>query len=385
LNFNLTQEQLLVQDSARTFLAAKAGLERLRAVLESGSGFDAALWQDLAGEMGFTGLMIPTAFGGAGLGATEMSLVLQETGRTLAVVPFFETAVLAVQSILLMANSKQQRALLPYLAAGRTRATLAMTGPSGVPSPQGVAVELQHSGASQWRLQGIADFVTFAHAADLLLVLARSPGTAGLTGLSLLALPATTPGITIERLPTLDITRPYSRVLFDDVRITQEAILGDPDAAGTKIELLMAIGAGLLAAEQTGGAEFCLLSTVEYAKQRMQFGRPIGSFQAVKHELADMMVAVEGAHSAALYAAAAIDQGSDELIEAAAVARVWCTQTFQHCAAEAIQLHGGIGFTWEHHAHLYFKRSRSSSTWFGELTLHREQIARLMGLEPPTA
>jgi alkylation response protein AidB-like acyl-CoA dehydrogenase len=284
-----------------------------------------------------------------------------------------------------MANSNQQRALLPDLAAGRIRATLAMTGPSGVPGPEGIAVELQHSGASQWRLQGVADFVTFAHAADLLLVLARSPGTTGLTGLSLLALPATTHGITIERLPTLDITRPYSRVLFDNVGITQAAILGGPGAAGEKIERLLAIGAGLLAAEQTGGAEYCLLSTTEYAKQRMQFGRPIGSFQAVKHELADMMVAVEGAHSAALYAAAAIDQGSDELLEAAAVARVWCTQTFQHCAAEAIQLHGGIGFTWEHPAHLYFKRSRSSSTWFGEPTLHREQIARLMGLEPPTA
>jgi alkylation response protein AidB-like acyl-CoA dehydrogenase len=371
-----------VQESARTFLADNASLERLRAVVNSGSGYDAALWTALAGEMGFTGLMIPQAFGGTGLGAVEMSLVLEETGRTLAVVPFFETAVLAAQGILLVGNPAQQQALLPDIAAGRTRATFAMTGPSGAPCPQDVAVELQHTGeASEWRLQGTAEFVTFAHVADLLLVIARSPGSVGFDGLSLVAVHTKARGVTIQRLPTLDLTRPYSRVSFDRVRLPRESVLGGPGAAQAVVERLLAIGAGLLAAEQTGGAEFCLSSTVEYAKERTQFGRPIGSFQAIKHELADMMVAVEGARSAALYAAVAIDHGNEELLEAAAVARVWCTEAFRHCAAEAIQLHGGIGFTWEHHAHLYFKRARSSSTWFGEPALHRERIARLIGLE----
>jgi len=186
-------------------------------------------------------------------------------------------------------------------------------------------------------------------------------------------------------VPSLDPTRPFSRVTFERVTLPIASILGPPGGAASALDRVLAIGAGLLAAEQTGGADCCLSSTVEYAKERVQFGRPIGSFQAVKHELADMMVAVEAARSAALYAAAAIDQGTQELFEAASVARVWCSEAFQHCAAEAIQLHGGIGFTWEHHAHLYFKRARSSSTWLGEPALHRERVARLIGLEQLSA
>jgi len=332
--------------------------------------------------MGFTGLMVPESFGGSGLGAVEMSLVLEETGRTLAMMPFFETAVLAVQAILLMADDEQKQMLLPHIAAGRTRAALAMTGPTGIPCPEGIAVELERkSGEPRWQLRGTAHFVTFAHVADLIIVIARNSASVGHEGLSFIAVPASARGVRIDRLPTLDATRPFSRVTFDQVELPLEACLGRPGAAGSALERLLAIGAGLLAAEQTGGAEFCLTSTVEYAKERTQFGRPIGSFQAVKHELADMMVAVEAARSAALYAAIAIDRDARGLFEAASVARVWCSEAFQHCAAEAIQLHGGIGFTWEHPAHLYFKRARSSSTWFGEPALHRERIARLIGLE----
>ncbi len=363
-------------------------------MVDSGSGFDEGLWKALGGDLRFMGLMIPEAFGGAGLGAIEMALVLEETGRTLAVIPFFETAVLAVHGILLMADPVQKQALLPDIAAGRTRACFAMTGPTGELCPRGVAVELQRKTPANvahpqvladsrpvWQLHGTAEFVTFAHVADLLLVVARTPGSSGHTGLSLVAVPASTPGVHVERVSALDLTRPFSRITFDNVELASGAILGRPGAAGSAIEQLMAIGAALLASEQTGGAEYCLSSTVGYARERVQFGRPIGSFQAVKHELADMMVAVEAARSAALYAAAAIDWRSEEQLEAASVARVCCTEAFRHCAAEAIQLHGGIGFTWEHPAHLYFKRARSSSTWLGEPALHRERIARLMGLE----
>ena len=355
-------------------------------MLESDGGLDESLWGALAGEMGFAGLMVPEAYGGAGLGAIETALILEETGRTLAMVPFFETAVLAAQGILLLGEPTQRQALLPDIAAGRTRACFAMTGPSGAPYPQGIAVELrQRPGESVCQLHGTAEFVTFAHVADLLLVIARTPGSIGHEGLSLVAVPASTLGVTIERVPSLDPTRPFSRVTFERVTLPIASILGPPGGAASALDRVLAIGAGLLAAEQTGGADCCLSSTVEYAKERVQFGRPIGSFQAVKHELADMMVAVEAARSAALYAAAAIDQGTQELFEAASVARVWCSEAFQHCAAEAIQLHGGIGFTWEHHAHLYFKRARSSSTWLGEPALHRERVARLIGLEQLSA
>lgn len=372
MHFALTAEQRLIKDSARTLLTRTAGLERLHAIIESSTGYDATLWTSLAGEIGCAGLMVPESYGGSGLGAVEMALVLEETGRTLAVVPLFETAVLAVQAILLLGTHAQKQTLLPDIAAGRTKAAVAITGPSGLPFPDGIAIVMDRNGGG-WRLSGSAGFVTFAHVADLILIVARSQD-----GLSVVALPTATRGVSIERLTSLDPTRPLCRVDLDHVHVPDDSVLGEPNTAANALALVLAIGAGLLASEQTGGAESCLSSTVDYAKQRVQFGRVIGSFQAVKHELADMMVAVEAARSAALYAAAAIDAGGDELFEASSVARVWCSETYRHCAAEAIQLHGGIGFTWEHHAHLYFKRARSSSTWLGEPALHRERVAQLI-------
>jgi alkylation response protein AidB-like acyl-CoA dehydrogenase len=372
LRFTLTEEQRLIQESARTLVTRNAGVERLHAVIESGTGYDAALWNMLAGEMGFAGLMVPESYGGSSLGAVEMALVLEQTGRTLALVPFFETAVLAVQAILLAGTPEQKQTLLPDIAAGRTKAAMAISGPSGLPYPDGIAAIMTRDDTG-WRLTGSAGFVTFAHVADLMLIVTNSDD-----GPSIVTLPTTVEGLSIERLTSLDPTRPMCRVTLNDVYVSDDAVLGEPFTAGEAVTRMLAIGAGLLASEQTGGAEFCLSSTVDYAKQRVQFGRVIGSFQAVKHEIADMMVAVEAARSAALYAAAAIDAGGAELFEAASVARVWCSEAYRHCAAEAIQLHGGIGFTWEHHAHLYFKRARSSSTWLGEPAIHRERIAQLI-------
>jgi alkylation response protein AidB-like acyl-CoA dehydrogenase len=369
LHFALTEEQQLIKDSARALLTRAAGLERLRAVIESGTGFDAGLWNALAGEIGCAGLMVPESYGGSGLGAVEMALVLEETGRTLALVPLFETAVLAVEALLLLGTQEQKQTLLPDIAAGRIKAAVAITGQRSLPCPDGIDIVMDRHG-SGWRLNGSAGFVTFAHVADLILIVARSH-----EGLSVVALSTEMAGVSIERPISLDLTRPLCRVDLHDVYVPEDAVLGEPHIAAEALQRMIAIGAGLLASEQTGGAEFCLSSTVDYAKQRVQFGRAIGSFQAVKHELADMMVAVEAARSAALYAAAAIDAGGDELFEAASVARVWCSETFRQCAAEAIQLHGGIGFTWEHHAHLYFKRARSSSTWLGEPAFHRERLA----------
>lgn len=361
MEFALTEDQLLIQDSARSLLAETAGVDRVHAVIKSAAGWDQSLWTALAGDLGFAGLMVPEQYGGSGLGAVEMALVLEETGSALAVVPFFETAVLGAQAILLAGTEAQRAALLPELAAGATKAAFAFTPVAGH------TLRL-HNGT----LSGAADFVTFGHVADLLIVATADN--------SLLAVPASTPGIEIHRQPNLDLTRPFSRITFNAVAIGDAAVLGKPGQAAAAIERLLAIAAGLLAAEQMGGAAFCLSSTVAYAKQRVQFGRVIGSFQAVKHELADMMVLVEAARSAALYAAAAIDEADAELFEAAAVARVWCSDAYQHCSAEAIQLHGGIGFTWEHHAHLYFKRARSSATWFGDAASHREKLAQIIGL-----
>jgi alkylation response protein AidB-like acyl-CoA dehydrogenase len=355
MDFALSEDQRLIQESARAFLADAASLERLRAAIDSEAGWDPQLWAGLAEELGFAGLMAPEAYGGSGLGAVEMALVLEETGRTLAAVPFFETAVLATQAILAAGDEAQRGELIPQLAAGQLKATFV-----------GAAERPTLAGG---RLTGRARFVTFGHVADLFVV-ATSDG-------SLLALPASTPGITVERTPSLDRTRPYSTVSFD-LEPPEGALLGAPGAASAAIARTLTLGAGLLAAEQTGGAQFCLDSTVEYAKQRVQFGRLIGSFQAVKHEFADMMVQIEASRSAMLYAAAAIDEGGPEAAEDCAVAASWAADCYRYCSGEQIQLHGGIGFTWEHHAHLYFKRARASSAWLGSPEDHREALARII-------
>jgi len=355
MEFALSEDQRFIQESARSFLADAAGPDAQRAAAESATGFDARLWASLAGEMGFAGLMVPEAYGGSGLGAVEMALVLEETGRTLAAVPFFETAVLAVQAILAGGSEAQKAELLPRLASGEAKASFAGT----ADRPE----------LANGRLSGSANFATFGHVADLILVATADD--------SLVVLPADAEALTIEPLPSLDRTRRLARLTFDGA-IPDGAVLGTPGGAAAAIRRVLAIGAGLLASEQTGGAQYCLDSTVEYSRQRVQFGRPIGSFQAYKHSLADMMVMIEASRSAALYAAAAIDGEPGELEEACHIARIWASDCYRHCSAEAIQLHGGIGFTWEHHAHLYFKRARATSSWLGSPEQHREALARII-------
>lgn len=331
----------LIQETARGYLDDHAGWD-----FDAPEGWDSALWAGFA-ELGFAGLMVPEAYGGLGLGARDMAGVLEETGRTLAPIPFFESAVLAVQAILAGGSEAQRAALFPGIVSGEIRATLA--GTAARPSLAG------------GRLIGEADFVSFGHIADLLVVATREG--------QLVAMRADTPGLEVNRTPNLDAIRPLSSIRFD-CAVPEDAILATPGAC----DRALAIAAGLLAAEQAGGARQCLDMTVDYARQRVQFGRAIGSFQAVKHMLADMMVSVESAHSAALLAAAAIDD-EDDPAEACSIARAWCSDEYLHCAGQAIQLHGGIGFTWEHAAHRYFKRARSSASWLGAPTTHRERIA----------
>jgi alkylation response protein AidB-like acyl-CoA dehydrogenase len=354
MDFALSDDQRAIQGAAHDFLADAANPEVIRAAVESTGGFDESLWQSLAGEMGFTGLMVPEEFGGLGLGAAEMALVLEETGRVLAPVPFFETAVLAVQAVLTAGTTQQKERLLPLLASG-SRASFA-----GTASRPALAAG---------RLTGIADFATFAHVAEIVVV--------ATSDLSLVVLPADTPGLTIEALPSLDRLRRFARLTLD-CAVSPDMVLGEPGGSGAAIAQVLTVGAGLLAAEQTGGMQYSLDATVEYAKQRVQFGRPVGSFQAYKHMLADMMLLVEASRSAAYYAAAAIDDGGPEAAEACHVARSYVSDAYRSLTGDAIQLHGGIGFTWEHHAHLYFKRARASASWLGSPVAHREALAALL-------
>lgn len=353
MDFALTDDQLAIQAAARDYLADAAAPEVVRAAVD-GDGFDPALWQGLAVDMGFAGLMIPEAHGGAGLGAVEMALVLEEAGRRLAPVPYFETAVLVVQALLAAGTAVQQARWLPRLAAG---------------APASFAGTADRPVLADGRLTGTAGYVTFGAVAQILVVATRDD--------RLVVLEPGTPGLAIEPLMALDRTRPFARVRFD-CAVPDDAVLAGDGAGAGAVARALAVGAGLLAAEQTGAMQFSLDATVDYATQRVQFGRAIGSFQAVKHMLADMMLLVEASRSAAYYAAAAIDEGGAELAEAAAVARSFVSDAFRSVAGDAIQLHGGIGFTWEHHAQLYFKRAQATASWLGSADRHREALASII-------
>jgi alkylation response protein AidB-like acyl-CoA dehydrogenase len=379
LQFAHSEEQLLIRDSAREVLAEHASHERLRSALGSAGGYDAALWQQMAGELGWAGLAIPERFGGAGLGWVELCILQEELGRRLAASPFFGTVALAGALVQETATEAQCQLLLGRIASGSVRIACAITGEEGRAGADGVSAELRGSG-DRLVLEGASDFVVHADSADLLLVLARAPGSAGGEALSVVMAAPDAPGILITPHVMLDLTRPMSRVQFSGVAIDPASVLGTPADAGAGIERALQRARIALAAEALGGAEQVLEMSVEYVKQREQFGRPIGSFQAIKHKLADMMVQVEAARSAAWYAACVADEQPAELAEAAAIAKSYCCDAFYECAAQAIQLHGGIGFTWEHDAHLYFKRARATATLLGSPAWQREQLLRVLGM-----
>jgi alkylation response protein AidB-like acyl-CoA dehydrogenase len=377
MQFAHTEEQRLIRESARSFLASRAGSAQRRAAMEHPGGFDAQLWREMAGALGWAGLAIAPEHGGAGSGWVELCILQEEQGRRLVPSPFFSTVALAAPIIEAAGSASQRHALLERVAAGELRIGCVLCGADGRPPCEGVALELRPANGG-WTLSGVGDFVIHGDSADLLLALARTPGSADTEGLSVVLVPPSAAGVRIERHVMLDLSRPMSRIELAGVSVGREAILGEPGAAGGAVERALSRARIALASEALGGAEQMLEMTTEYVKQRLQFGRPVGSFQAVKHRLADMMVEVEAARSAAWYAACVADEGSDELGEAAAIAKSYCCDAFFDCAANAIQLHGGIGFTWEHEAHLYFRRARASATLLGSPAWQRERLARLV-------
>ncbi len=380
MQFAHSEEQLAIREAARAFLAEHASPERVRATLDLPGGYDRRLWRQMAGELGWAGLAIPERFGGAGLGWVELCILQEEQGRRLVASPFFSTVALAASLVAEAGTPAQCAEHLGRIAAGRTQIACALTGSEGRAGVDGVTVELSAAAGGGLALSGTSDFVIHADTADLLLVLARSPGSAGDDGLSVVVIAADSPGVTITPHVMLDLTRPMSRLRLDAVAVTGDALLGVHGSAGAAVRNALQRAQVALAAEALGGAERVLEMSVEYVKQREQFGRPVGSFQAIKHRLADMMVEVEAARSASWYAACVADEKAAELAEAAAIAKSYCCDAFYDCAANAIQLHGGVGFTWEHEAHLYFKRARASATLLGSPAWQREQLVRVLGL-----
>jgi alkylation response protein AidB-like acyl-CoA dehydrogenase len=377
MQFAHSEDQQLIRESARTFLAAQASPAQVRATLAAPGGYDEGLWRRMSGELGWTGLAIPQDCGGTGLGWVALCILQEELGRRLVASPFFATAALAAPLIDAAASGTQRQTLLRRIARGEVRIGCALSGTDGRPPCAGVGVDLTAAGDA-FTLNGVSDFVIHGDAADLLLVLARSPGSSGDAGVSVAVIPAASAGVTIRPHVMLDLTRPMSQVEFAGARVERAQLLGEVGRAADAVHKALDLARIALASEALGGAEHVLEMTTEYAKQRVQFGRPIGSFQAIKHRLADMMVEVEAAKSAAWYAACVAEQGSEKLAEAAAIAKSYCCDTFFDCAANAIQIHGGVGFTWEHEVHLYFKRARAAATLLGTPAWQRERLMRLI-------
>jgi len=371
MNFAFSEEQEELRNIVRQFLDAKSSEAAVREQMETERGYDPTVWSQMAEQLGLQSLTIPEEYGGQGYGYVELIVVLEEMGRSLLCAPYFSTVVLAANTILQAGDDDAKAALLPGIASGETIATLAFTEPNGRWDESGIEATATDDGGT-WKISGTKSYVLDGHVADLIVVAARTGA-----GVSLFTVTGDAEGLTRTALSTMDQTRKQAKLELDGVEATP---LGADGAGWDTLSTVLDLAAVGLAAEQVGGAQMCLDMAVEYAKVRVQFGRPIGSFQAIKHKCADMLLEVESAKSAAYYAGWCASEMNDELPSVASLAKAYCSEAYFHAASENIQIHGGIGFTWEHPAHLYFKRAKSSELLFGDPTYHRELLAQRIGI-----
>jgi alkylation response protein AidB-like acyl-CoA dehydrogenase len=376
LQFSFSDEQEEFRRVVRSFLEEASPPTEVRRLMETPDGWDAAVWKQLSEELGLPGVHIPEEYGGQGFTCVELGVALEEMGRALLCGPYFASIALAANAILEAATETRKKELLPALASGATRATLAVSEPNGRWDASGIELTATRAG-SGFRLDGAKTYVLDGHSAEMIVVVARSPGSAGDEGVSFFTVSGDASGLTRRALSTLDPTRKQARLEFSGV---EAELLGELDAGAPALARTLDLATIALANEMVGGAQKVLESSVEYAKTRVQFGRPIGSFQAIKHKCADMLLEVELAKSAAYYAAAAAAEDDDEVPALASLAKALCSDAYRHAAAENIQIHGGVGFTWEDDAHLYFKRARSSELFLGDPTHHRELYAQRIGV-----
>ena len=370
MNLGVSAEQRELRESVRRFLAERAPLTAVRELMESTHGTDPDVWRQAGTQLGLPGIAVPEEYGGAGFSFAEQAIVLEELGAALFTGPYLASAVLAATALLAGDDEEARKDLLPGIAAGETVATLAFTEDDGSWDP--ASIRLAAASERGWRLDGHKSFVLDGHAADLILTVATTD-----RGLSLFAVNSGATGLTRRALPTLDQTRKLARLAFDH---TPARLVGEPGAARAVLDHTLDVAAIALAAEQLGGAQRALDMAVEYAKIRQQFGRPIGSFQAIKHRCADLLLEVESLRSAVGYAAAAVAAGSTEVPVLASLVKSYASEVYSHVAGENIQIHGGIGFTWEHDAHLYLKRAKASELFLGDASYHRERLISRIGL-----
>lgn len=372
MNFGFSEEQELLREEARKLLDAEAPLEKVRQLAETPEGFSRELWRQM-GALGWLGLAIPEAHGGAGLGMVDLVVLLEETGRTLFPSPLLATT-LAAAAIGDSGSEAQRARWLPALADGSAIGTIAVVEAGDRLDPAGVRLAGRPEGGG-WVLTGEKLQVLDGAEADLLVVAFRTGARDHEIALGVVERGA--PGLAVETTPSIDLTRRVARVRCDGVRLAADAVLGAPGAAAPALARLLDRAAAAVTAETAGAAEGALRLTVEYARARTQFGSPIGRFQGVKHPLAEMHVDLASFESLLYYAAWCIDQGDPEAPRFVSMAKAYAGETFARIGIDGVQIHGGVGYTWEYDIQLYLKRSKWARAAFGDPDHHYDRVARL--------
>ncbi len=379
MNFGFNEEQELLRSTARKFFDNECASVTVRKLMDGPEGMTPDLWKKIA-EQGWTGLIFADEHGGMGLGFVDLVVLMEEMGRAVVPGPFFSTVLLGGLAIREAGTDAQKKTWLPKISSGEARATLAWMEPSAELGARGITLQATAKGAG-FTLSGTKLFVHDAHTADVIVVAGRTgSGKSPEEGVSLFLVPRGTPGMSVTLLPTMDQTRKLCEVELKDVALGAEALMGQAGSGWAPLARVIDRATVALCAEMCGGAQKVLEMTVEYAKIRQAFGRPIGSYQGVKHKAADMLVDVENSKSITYYAAWAMDEGVPEGQLAVSMAKAYVSDAYRRVSGAGIQLHGGIGFTWEHDLHLYFKRAKGSEFTFGDATWHRERVAQLVNL-----
>jgi alkylation response protein AidB-like acyl-CoA dehydrogenase len=376
VQFGFTDEQEQFRSAVQRFLKDKSPATAVRRLMETDQGYDPAVWRALSADLALPGIHIPEQYDGAGFGMVELCIVMEEFGRALLCAPYFSTAVLAANAIMNAGSEAQKASLLPALASGERLATLALTELNGEWDPR--AIELTAKPADGgYRLDGVKSYVVDGHIADLLIVAARAPGTSGREGLALFTIEGNAAGVERRLLKSMDPTRKIARIDFHGAHAQP---LGTPGDGAKAIERTLDQAAVALANEMVGGAQALFDSTIDYIKMRVQFGRTIGSFQAIKHRCADLLLELELAKSVAYYAAQAAAAENPEWPALASMAKASASEAYLRTGIEGIQFRGGIGFTWDNDTHLWFKRAKSSEVFLGQPSYHRELLMQRWGV-----
>lgn len=370
MNFAFNEEQEEFRRSIRRFLEDRSPMSEVRRLMETQEGFDNGVWNQMANQLGLTGVAIPEEFGGLGFGQVELGIVFEEMGRALLCAPYFSTVALGANILLASDDDEACSTYLPLVCSGEARLALGASESESDWSTDTISTAATEG--PEALITGTKPYVIDGLTATHFLLLARSD-----EAISLYMVDGSEPSISRAAQVSLDLTRKLATVSFDK---TPGRRVGGAGSGVSYYETMLAKAVVSLASEQVGGAQRVLEMAVDYAKMRVQFGRPIGSFQAIKHKCADMLVEIESAKSAAYYGSWAVDNEPGELPTVAYLAKAFCSEAYFHAAAENIQIHGGIGFTWEHDAHLYFKRAKSSELLFGSPAFFREKLAESIGL-----